>query len=248
MNQSESVLESPDMYPQPPVGRQLILASNSPRRKELMSLLGLRFTVLPVEVDETPLAQEAGIEYVTRIAESKSSAAAHQVHGGEVIVTADTAVVNGTAGQKAEILGKPTDPQQAVVMLRNLRGHTHQVFTALSIIDTHDGKRLSDLCATDVPMRHYSNEEIAIYVAGGDPMDKAGAYAIQHSGFHPVDQLHGCFANVMGLPLCHLVRSLSRLGISPANNVPLVCQDALKYRCPVYHLILRSKSPDLVLS
>src|SRR5512143_1080492 len=97
-------------------------------------------------------------------------------------------------------------------------------------------------------MRYYADVEIRIYVASGDPLDKAGAYAIQHVGFHPVEKLSGCFANVMGLPLCHLARSLSQLGINSPINVPQACQAALQYSCPVYHLILEENSVNLSLS
>ena len=87
-------------------------------------------------------------------------------------------------------------------------------------------------------MRNYSDEEIKKYVASGDPMDKAGAYAIQHGGFHPVKQLDGCFANVMGLPLCHITRSALFFGVTPQVDLPKACQTALAYDCPVYHQIL----------
>ena len=137
---------------------------------------------------------------------------------------------------------------EAVEMLCKLRGHTHQVFTAISILPDQGGTILSDLCTTDVPMRNYSDEEITAYVASGDPMDKAGAYAIQHAGFHPVEKLQGCFANVMGLPLCHLARCLFQLGITPGVNVPQACQSALEYACPVYHLILNSTTSNVTMS
>lgn len=242
------MLESPDMDPQDRAGLQLYLASNSPRRKELLSLFGLEYKVLPAQVDETPFPHEGGIEYVTRLARSKADTAASRMHGRGVIVAADTAVVDHNISGKDEILGKPANQQEALEMLRSLRGHTHQVYTSISIINLQKGTILSDICTTDVPMRNYSEEEIQAYVASGDPMDKAGAYAIQHAGFHPVEQLRGCFANVMGLPLCHLLRNLLQQGITPSTNVPLACQAALKYDCPVYHLVLKSKSFDLVSS
>ncbi len=242
------MLESPDMNPRKRAGRQLYLASNSPRRKELLSLTGLEFVLLPAQVDETPFPAEDGVDYVTRIANSKAEAAAGLAGVDGVIIAADTAVVDRNKSEKAEILGKPADQEEAVGMLHNLRAHIHQVFTAISILPNQGGTILSDVCTTDVPMRNYSDEEIVAYVASGDPMDKAGAYAIQHTGFHPVEKLQGCFANVMGLPLCHLARTLSTLRITPPNNVPHACQDALRYDCPVYHLILKSKTSVLVMS
>jgi septum formation protein len=238
------VLQSPDMLTGTRVNNKLYLASNSPRRKELLSLAGWGYTLLHLHVDESPMFNEDGVEYVKRIAKSKTFTASSQAGVDGVIIAADTAVIDrGTSG-KTEILGKPGDQDEAVEMLRSLRGHTHQVFTAISILRAQDGTILSDLCATDVRMRNYSDEEIEAYVASGDPMDKAGAYAIQHTGFHPVERLQGCFANVMGLPLCHLARSLTHLGITPIADVPQACQAALGYDCPVFHLILQEKPQD----
>ena len=123
-------------------------------------------------------------------------------------------------------------------MLQRLRGHRHQVYTAIALLRLADQKLVTDLCSTPVPMRSYSDAEIEAYVTSGDPLDKAGAYAIQHPGFHPVEALAGCYASVMGLPLCHLVRSLRRLGITPPGDVPVACQTSLNYVCPVYQTIL----------
>lgn len=242
------MLESPDMSTGKKIDTQLYLASNSPRRKELLSLGGWEYTLLPTQVDEAPLANEGGVEYVKRIAKSKAYTAASLAGVYGVIIAADTAVINRDTSGKIEILGKPGDQSEAVEMLRSLRGHIHQVFTALSILHTRDGTILSDLCTTDVPMRNYRDEEIEAYIASGDPMDKAGAYAIQHAGFHPVERLQGCFANVMGLPLCHLARSLTQLGIAPNVDVPKTCQAALGYDCPAFPQILQEKAWDRAIS
>jgi predicted house-cleaning NTP pyrophosphatase (Maf/HAM1 superfamily) len=193
---------------------KLILASNSPRRKALLALTGFPFEVLAADVDEDILPGEGPDDYVRRLA-------------------ADTTVVDG-----AEILGKPLDHGQARQMLERLRGRVHQVYTALAIWQA--GQLLVDCCATEVPMRAYSDAEIDAYVASGDPMDKAGAYAIQHAGFHPVAELRGCYANVVGLPLCHLVRNLGAIDLQPEVDIAGQCQAALDYRCPVYEMILRS--------
>lgn len=227
------------------VNTKLYLASSSPRRKELLSL-GWEYTLLPLQVDESPLSNEDGVEYVKRIAKSKTFTASSQAGVDGVIVAADTAVIDRDTSGITEIFGKPGDQGEAVEMLRSLRGHTHQVFTAISIMRTQDGTILSDLCATDVPIRNYGDEEIEAYVSSGDPMDKAGAYAIQHASFHPVERLQGCFANVMGLPLCHLARNLNHLGITPIVDVPQACQAALGYDCPVFHRILQEKPQDFV--
>jgi septum formation protein len=236
------VLESPDMVPAEQVKPLLYLASNSPRRKELLTLIKLEYNLLPALVDETPLPDEDGIQYVQRIASCKAITAASRTIDHGVIIAADTAVIDRRTNGKDEIFGKPSDPINAAEILHRLRGHVHQVLTAVSILRTDDGKLLFDLCTTNVPMRNYSEQEIQAYVTTGDPLDKAGAYAIQHSGFHPVEQLTGCYANVMGLPLCHLTRSLSRLGIDPKVDVPQTCQAALGYDCPAYRAILSEKT------
>ncbi|OGO62559.1 MAG: septum formation protein Maf [Chloroflexi bacterium RBG_19FT_COMBO_50_10] len=240
-NQSESVLESPDMSIGKCNSPRLFLASNSPRRRELLALGGWEYNLLSAQVDETPLPDEDGIDYVQRLAKSKVYSAASQVGVDGVIIAADTSVINRPAGGRARIFGKPRDHDEAAEMLRKLRGYTHQVHTAISILKKQDGTLLSDLCTTNVPMRNYDNEEIEAYVASGDPMDKAGAYAIQHAGFHPVEKLEGCFANVMGLPLCHLTRSLIKIGIHTHEDVPQACQAKLGYDCPVYSEILKIK-------
>ena len=211
----------------------IILASNSPRRKELLTLLGLPFRACPAEIDESALPGEAPRTYVLRLAEGKARAAAAQAPDSSLIIAADTTVADGL-----DILGKPEDEQQAVEMLTRLRGHQHQVHTAVAILRTADGMLLLDACATDVPMRDYSQDEIDTYVATGDPLDKAGAYAIQHDGFHPVDHLDGCYANVVGLPLCHLTRLLRKMGVEPQADVPAACQATLSYDCPVFSAIL----------
>jgi MAF protein len=147
-------------------------------------------------------------------------------------VAADTTVVDG-----GQILGKPVDALDAESMLRRLRGREHQVFTALAVIRCSDKSLASDWCVTDVPMRAYSDEEMHAYIATGDPLDKAGAYAIQHPDFKPVTGLKGCFANVMGLPMCHLVRTLAKMGIQTDKNIPQACQAELQYDCSFFHLV-----------
>lgn len=211
----------------------ILLASNSPRRRELLSLTGWHFKVHPVEVDEQPLPEEQGEAYVLRLSEVKARAAAARAVKAPLVFAADTTVV-----AQGEILGKPRNDREALAMLSRLRGNVHQVYTAITVLDLETGRLVSDVCCTDVPMRNYTDEEMHAYVSTGDPLDKAGAYAIQHAGFHPVDNLHGCFANVMGLPLCHLVRTLRKSTIQPPQDVPQQCQAHLDYTCPVFKDIL----------
>jgi predicted house-cleaning NTP pyrophosphatase (Maf/HAM1 superfamily) len=123
-------------------------------------------------------------------------------------------------------------------MLARLRGRSHQAFTAITLIDAATGRQITDLATTDVPMRDYTDDELEAYIASGDPFDKAGAYAIQHAGFKPVANLGGCYANVAGLPLCHVTRSLRVLGVEPPADVPSACQAHLRYECPVFQTIL----------
>ncbi len=217
---------------------QLVLASNSPRRKALLGLAGWEYHHLPVQVDENPLPGEAGSDYVVRIASAKATSARQLVGGNSLIISADTAVLGSTTGSTEIIMGKPRDADEATGMLRSLRGRVHQVITAITILHTEDGAMGCDQCTTEVPMREYSDAEIEAYVSSDDPLDKAGAYAIQHAGFHPVENLAGCYANVMGLPLCHLTRTLRQFGLCPRLDVPSACQAGLGYNCPVYQDIL----------
>jgi septum formation protein len=188
------------------------------------------------DVDETRKPGEAPADYVVRLAESKARATAQQAPSTTYIVAADTAVVDRQA-----VIGKPADAADAIQILRSLRGHAHQVYTGLAVLRPADGQSLSDLCVTDVPMRTYSDAEIDVYVRSGDPFDKAGAYAIQHSQFHPVGKLTGCYASVMGLPLCHLLRLLVRMQFASPPDLPTACQAHLNYDCPVSSAILRGE-------
>jgi septum formation protein len=213
----------------------LVLASNSPRRRELLALGGWTFSVRPADVDESQLPGESPGTYVLRLAESKANACALSAQPGEVIVAADT-----TVAIDGNLLGKPRDAADAAEKLRLLRGRRHQVHTGIGV--KKGNILLTDLCTTNVPMRSYSEDEIAAYVATGDPLDKAGAYAIQHADFHPVESLSGCFASVMGLPLCHLLRLLRRVDVHPAADVPGGCQASLDYQCPISAAVLRGEA------
>lgn len=216
----------------------LILASNSPRRKQLLALTGLGFIVSAADVDESVLENESPADYVLRLAEKKARTIANRVDTNSLILASDTTVVDGM-----DILGKPQDDAEATAMLTQLRGRTHQVYTGVALLRVSDDYILTDLCVTDVPMRNYSNEEMQRYVATGDPLDKAGAYAIQHPEFSPVASMDGCYASVMGLPLCHVTRMMRKIGIEPGTDVPLNCQKLLEYDCPVYTSVLSGVAP-----
>ncbi len=212
----------------------LILASNSPRRRQLLALTGLPFTVKVADVDETEHPNENPAEYVLRLAETKARAI--PAEPDQVILAADTTVVD-----RKDILGKPADDEEAAAMLRRLRGKTHQVYTGIALLRQSDGLLLKDICVTDVPMRDYSEEEVRAYVATGDPLDKAGAYAIQHPEFRPVARMDGCFASVMGLPVCHVILQLRKMDIQPNTEFFKGCETLLEYNCPVSSAILNGE-------
>ena len=177
----------------------LILASSSPRRRQLLTMTGRAFSIQSASIDETPLPEEHPVAYVLRLARQKARASADGVPPGSLILAADT-----TVADEDGLLGKPADPAEAAAMLRRLRGRTHQVYTAVALFEPDSGNLRSEHCRTDVHMRDYSDAEMQVYIDSGDPLDKAGAYAIQHTGFHPVDRIDGCYANVVGLPVCLL--------------------------------------------
>jgi len=217
----------------PSAPRRLILASSSPRRRELLGLTGLPFELATADIDETPHPGEPAAAYTIRLSQSKAGAVARATSGSALVLAADTTVADGDA-----ILGKPADPGEAWAMLRQLRGRVHQVYTALTVIEVATRRAITDIAVTDVPMRPYSDAEIAAYIASGDPFDKAGGYAIQHAGFRPAVLTSGCFANVVGLPLCHLLRVLRRFGIEARADVPQRCQAHFAYACDVSGAIL----------
>jgi MAF protein len=177
--------------------------------------------------DETPQ------EVVLRLAREKALDVGKIAPGGSVVIAADTAVVAGD-----QILGKPTDAAHAARMLRALRGGSHQVFTGLAVLETSSNTLQTDVSVTRVTMRQYSDAEIQDYIATGDPLDKAGAYAIQHRIFDPVDHIEGCYANVVGLPLCKLTSLLERSGMSPVRHISANCNPDRGGTCRVADLIM----------
>jgi MAF protein len=211
---------------------RLILASGSPRRRDLIALIGLPVRVHPADVDESSLPGESGRELTRRLAILKARATASA--DDAIVLAADTTVIDGET-----ILAKPADDAQARTMLEDLRGHPHTVVTSIAV-RAPDGTLLVDSCESSVPMRDYGDDEIDRYLASGGPFDKAGGYGIQDGLFEPVDRrtFRDCFANVMGLPLCHVVRTLRRIGVEPAGDVPAACMAHLRYDCPVSEAIL----------
>jgi septum formation protein len=205
----------------------LILASGSPRRRQLLSLLGIPFVIKVADVDETPYPGEPPSEMVLRVSREKALAAGQARHD-ELVIAADTVVV-----LDSHILGKPSDADEARQMLRLLRNRSHLVYTGVAVWHIAQQRTVQELGESVVWMRDYRDDEIATYVDSRDPLDKAGAYAIQHTGFQPVARIEGCWLNVMGLPLCHLARALARFGLSVPANVPGACQAFNQHECAV---------------
>lgn len=185
---------------------RLLLASASPRRRELLDRIGVAYRVEAVDVDETPLPGERPADYVRRVASDKARAGWLRRNGERAALGADTAVVLDD-----EILGKPASPAAAAVMLGRLAGRTHQVCSAVALVQgTRETVVLSE---SRVTLRAMEDDEIARYVATGEPMDKAGAYAIQGLGAVFVAHLSGSYSGVMGLPLYETAALLHEFGI-----------------------------------
>ena len=195
---------------------RLVLASASPRRRQLISLMGLSFQMIAADVDETMRLGELPVELARRLSAAKAGKVSIS-HPRTLIIAADTLVV-----LDGDILGKPAHAAMAEEMLTRLRGRYHLVYTGLALVDSAYRRCCQQVAITPVLMRHYSAEEIQRYVASGDPLDKAGAYAIQYAGFDPVARFEGCYANVMGLPMCHLFRALQAWDVSIPVH-PLDC-------------------------
>ncbi|MEK3901385.1 Maf family protein [Paenibacillus sp. FSL R7-0179] len=194
--------------------RHIILASGSPRRRELLASLGLPFEVLSSDADEsTP--PEWNLEAIVRNLALRKAEAVVPVAGDRdaVIIGSDTIVV-----LDGMVLGKPADEQDSARMLEMLQGRTHQVYTGVACIGSAEGRTLVDHRVTSVTMRAMSEEEISAYIATGEPADKAGSYAIQGLGATLVEEIEGCYFNVVGLPLSLLSGMLSGFGISVLNR------------------------------
>ncbi len=185
---------------------KFILASSSPRRRELLASLGITFTVQKPAIDETQYADESPKDYVQRMSAAKAAAIAAQIEPPAVILAADTIVIDGS-----DVLGKPLDDADARQMLKRLSGRVHEVCTAFTL-QQQPGDAITYLACTQVLMRNYSDTEIDAYIATGDPFDKAGSYAIQHEEFAPVAQVTGSYTNVVGLPLKALQSALAEIG------------------------------------
>ncbi len=193
-------------------GHHLVLASASPRRRELLSRLGLPFEVLAPQIDEDA-AGEGGRPASTarRLSAAKARAVAAP-RPDALVLAADTVVA-----YRGVLFGKPEDPDEARAMLSLLRGRTHRVLTTVAVLPPGRRRALLAHVFTRVTMRRYGDNEIAASIARGDPFDKAGAYAIQDPLLRPVESYKGCYCNVVGLPLWTAARLLARAGLGMAH-------------------------------
>jgi septum formation protein len=215
---------------------RLLLASGSPRRRELLQLLGVPFQVIMPHIHEESVRCTDGARLASMLAEMKALSVKSQTDE-DIIVGADTVVL-----LQGQILGKPADAASARNMLADLRRGGHQVITGLAVVRPHISTPLVQPINTRVWMRQYSDEEIARYIARGEPFDKAGAYAIQDPEFRPAERIQGCYANVMGLPLCHLSVILRRLHLSLTEPPREACEAHTGRSCPLADRILGSGS------
>jgi septum formation protein len=201
-----------------PLGPKIQLASRSPRRLELLTLVGAHFAAVPVEVDERPGPDERAEAHVLRLSEAKARAALAQAaripEPGEVIyVGADTVVTIDRV-----ILGKPADAAEAEAMLARLSGRVHEVWTGLYVLDPADGRSAGGAQRSIVKFSGLDAEEIRRYVATGEPLDKAGAYAVQGYASLFVEAIEGSYSNVVGLPLSYLRHLLTLVREAPVPS------------------------------
>jgi len=210
----------------------LVLASASPRRRELLALLGLAFQAVATRADETIPPGELPADSAARLARLKARTALDR-YPHALVLGCDTVVA-----LDGDILGKPADPGEARLMLERLRGRTHEVCTAVVLLGA--AREMCQVATTTIRMRDYSQTELEAYVASGDPLDKAGGYAIQHESFRPVAEWRGCYANAVGLPLCHVVLGLRSWSVVPPADVPAACQRETGQRCQVFRRLLAS--------
>ena len=182
---------------------RLILASASPRRKEILSRAGFDFEVRPATVDESPLAGELPEDYARRVARDKALSVAARETAGSLVLGADTVVVAGR-----EVLGKPQDAADAKRMLQTLSGVTHRVITGVCLVRAPSQVAALTHESTSITFRALDNVEITSYIASGEPMDKAGAYGIQGLACKFVTRIEGCYFNVVGLPVARVYELL----------------------------------------
>jgi septum formation protein len=190
------------------MSQRIVLASSSPRRSELLRAIGLGFEVIHPSSDETVSDGEAPEQFALRVSLEKACSVSSALGDGAIVIGADTIVV-----VDGEILGKPGDPEEASSMLRKLSGKEHSVYTAFSIVRAKNELLHSESVCTVVRVKPLAASEIEGYIKTGEPMDKAGAYAIQGAGSFIVSGIEGSYSNVVGLPVEELLEALKKLEI-----------------------------------
>ena len=191
------------------MSNDIILASASPRRRELLKQIGLDFEVIPSTVDESVLAGETPEEHVARLSLDKSREVCNRAGiNGRWFIGSDTIVL-----YEDNILGKPENRTQAAAMLKQLSGREHRVLSGFALLDRHRNRQLVETVSTRVRFRQLTEDEIARYIATGEADDKAGAYAIQGLGVCFVAGIEGSYTNVVGLPLCRLTLALKEFDV-----------------------------------
>jgi len=188
--------------------KKIVLASASPRRKELLSSMGLEFEVIPSEVEENIEDMEFSREIVEKLAEEKALEVAHRLNFPAVVIGADTVVVVGK-----KILGKPKNEEDACKMLSMLSGKVHQVVSGIAVVDLQDAKTFKSSVVSDVQFKKLSQEEISAYIATNEPFGKAGAYAIQGKAGIFAEKINGCYSNIVGISVFELAKLLEKVGV-----------------------------------
>lgn len=189
--------------------KKIVLASASPRRKELLQAIGLEFEIIPADIDETLESDKFSLNAIEKLALDKALDVSKRINYPALIIGSDTVVVIDD-----QVLGKPKDKEDAFTMLNKLSGRTHKVISAIAIYDTVQDKTLVDSVSSEVTFREMTDKEITNYIESSEPMDKAGAYAIQGIGGIFVSSICGCYSNIVGISIFKLAEMLKAFGIS----------------------------------
>lgn len=192
----------PNQYP------QIVLASASPRRSELLASVGIKFQIIPSHIDETQQTDEKPAAFVQRLSQEKAAEVAQRsTVSGRWFIGSDTIVLCD-----GEVLGKPDSREHSATMLRMLSGRSHQVISGYAILDRNNNRWIQRSITTEVTFRSLTDHEIDGYIASGEPADKAGSYAIQGLGAFMVTTIKGSYSSVVGLPLAQIIDDLQQLG------------------------------------
>jgi len=199
----------------------------------MIAWFNLPVSIVSADIDESPQNGESPLGMTVRLARAKAHAVT--AHPNEAwILAADTVVDLDNVP-----LGKPRDPAEARAMLQQLRARPHAVHTTVTLYNPQTHQDIARYVTTEVEMRAYTDAEIEAYIKSNDPMDKAGAYAIQNTGFNPVARINRCYTNVVGLPLCAVSALLKEWDFLPSANMPVLCRAHFDYQCPAVDIGIR---------